>query len=162
MTGLVGLILVAVIAIHLKQGDVAAEPSDAAQVPTISPVVPMWPTLIAPVAAEPGEQLTLIAYQPGPSCGIGLELDGRAVVHWVTAIDSPRPGWEGIVITTRVPPTIQPGSHEFALVKSASAGRAGPQCANERPRVGRVSTATFIVTPPPVPVGKPREVGVQP
>jgi hypothetical protein len=144
-----GVIGAALVGLQLAYGQATAATAPAAAPSASAPATTMaFPKLVAPATARPGQQLTLLGYEPHGRCDqTALLLDGGpAAMQIVELIDSAQSGWDGMVLTVDLPATLAPGSHQLDLLGALpGAGHGADICDDEPMHQGRIATATIIV-----------------
>jgi hypothetical protein len=105
------------------------------------------PRLLAPRAAAPGEQITVLAYRDRRLCGAAeLRLDGTPVSYRLAGyVGSPNPDRMAMFLSVRVPRSATPGHHEIELYGPVPGGRGGPLCADVREHQAELATTSITV-----------------
>jgi hypothetical protein len=139
------------LAVQTTTDDGSSPAGSASAVPSAAVTAPVAPPpLVAPVAAAPGERITVLGFRNGRLCGPAqLRFDGVPVAHRLAAYAGPlNLDHMQVFLTMRVPRSATPGSHEIHLYGPLPGGRRGPVCANIREHQGELATTAITVLPP--------------
>jgi hypothetical protein len=139
------------LAVQVTDGGASPAASPAAVQPATVRTSVAPPRLLAPQAASPGEQITVLAYRNRRLCGAAqLRLDGTPVSYRLAGyVGSPNPDRVEMFLTVEVPRSAKPGNHEIELYGPVPGGRNGPVCADVRERQAKLATTSITVASRP-------------